>query len=128
MATEKQKVEALAGLTVDEIQRAWKFYNNEIYDDGYIQQFDLFDDIKEIFNPVPKIAFIMNALTVQKHLDFEIIDNTQDGQESSKNESNNDNDTEDTKKEIIEAFWEYNEFQKMKYLLLLWLILSKRAI
>lgn len=124
MTTERQLVESLAGITVDDIQRAWKFYKNEVYDDGYKSRYNLFTDTKEIFNPVPKIAFIMNALTVQKNLEIEIIE----GDQKAKKEEAQNTDTEDTKKETIEAIWEYNSFQKMKYLLILWMILSKRAI
>lgn len=99
---------------VTKAARAWAFYENEVYTNDYIAQYNLFDEIKEIFNPVPKIVFLMNALTMQKQLDIEIVDK-KDG-------------AEDSQKKDIETIWEENSFQTMKYLLAVWLILNKRAV
>lgn len=119
MTTERQKVEALIGLTVDEVDRAWKFYENKIYDDSYKAQLGLFTDTKEIFNPVPKIAFIMNALTVRKNLEIEVVGDKETESKDMANES--------MAEDRIWHLWDYNKFQKMKYLIILWLILTKKA-
>ncbi|MCG8514549.1 MAG: phage portal protein [Halanaerobiales bacterium] len=116
--TENETLKALLK-TVSKPARAWAFYENEIYKSEYVYQYGLFDEIKEIFNPVPKIVFIMNALTMQKQLDIEIID---------KKDNDSDNDSEDAQKQLIEKIWEDNSFQNMKYLLAVWLILNKKAI
>jgi hypothetical protein len=92
----------------DNIERAWSFYDNEIYDSNYIADHNLFDETKEIYNPVPKIAFLMNALSLQRNLGVEGKENNSDVT-------------------AIEDFWDYNDFQTSKYMLGLWFILTRRA-
>jgi hypothetical protein len=105
---------------LEEIQRAWSFYNNDVYDDDYISNHKLFVDTKEIYNPVPKTAFIMNALTMKKNLDIEV-----QGEDEESNSSNN---AENPSKKKIEDIWDQNNFQSMKYILVLWLILTQKSV
>jgi hypothetical protein len=105
-------------------QRAWAFYENEIYDTNYLKEYDLFDDTREIFNPVPKTAFIMNALTMQREINPELNDKETD----SKSKNHSDDEAGDPKLAKINSIWDYNNFQNQKYMLGLWLILSKEAV
>lgn len=88
-------------------ERAWKYFNNdkELYEDDYLDEHDLFEKTKLIYNPVPKTTFTMSALTMQEQLEVE-----------------------SEKADAIKEFWEYNNFQTMKYQILLWLILTKKAV
>jgi len=106
-------------------QRAWAFYENEVYDTNYLSEYDLFDDTREIFNPVPKTAFIMNALTMQQEINPELNEKKTEGE--SETESNNNSET-DNKLAKINDIWDYNNFQNQKYMLALWLILSKEGV
>src|SRR6056297_2591044 len=88
-------------------ERAWKFFDNdnELYEDDYLNEKDLFDKTKLIYNPVPKTTFTMSALTLQEDLKIE-------SDEADK----------------IKEFWNFNRFQLMKYNLLLHLILDQRSV
>jgi|GEM_PF-2227566 hypothetical protein len=105
-------------------QRAWAFYENEIYDTDYLKEYKLFDDTREIFNPVPKTAFIMNALTMQQEINPELNEKKTESESESENEDN----AIDNKLAKINDIWDYNNFQNQKYMLALWLILSKEAV
>lgn len=104
-------------------QRAWSFYENEVYDTDYLKEYDLFDDTREIFNPVPKTAFIMNALTMQQEINPELSEKKTES--DSENEEKNKTDNKLAK---INDIWDYNNFQNQKYMLALWLILSKEGV
>lgn len=88
-------------------ERAWNFFENddELYDDDYLTEHDLFDKTKLIYNPVPKTIFTMTALTMQEELQIE-----------------------SDKADKVKEFWKLNDFQNKKYNLLLWLLLNKEAI
>src|SRR6056297_1138177 len=88
-------------------ERAWKFFDNdnELYEDDYLNEKDLFDKTKLIYNPVPKTTFTMSALTLQEDLKIE-----------------------SDKADKIKEIWNFNEFQLMKYNLLLHLILDQRSV
>lgn len=109
-------------------QRAWAFYENEVYDTDYLKEYDLFDDTREIFNPVPKTAFIMNALTMQQEINPEFNEKKTESESESGNEDNTSDNATDNKLAKINDIWDYNNFQNQKYMLALWLILSKEAV
>lgn len=90
--------------------RAWKFYENdpELYNTSYLADKNLFEGTKLIFNPVPKTVLIMNALTMQDKIRVELNGDPNDSG--------------------ITDIWEFNNFQSMKYLLALWLILTQKAV
>lgn len=94
------------------MKRAWSFYENNVYSGDYIQEHKLFDETKEIFNPVPKIVYIMNALTMQKTISIEAIERSKS----------------DVINKRVQEIWQANNFQNMKYILGLWLMLSRKAI
>ena len=92
----------------DNAERAWSFYEHDVYEASYLTEHGLFSETRERYNPVPKIVFIMSALTLQQTVDLEGIG--------------------EVDVEPIEDFWEDNEFQTKKYQMLLWLLLNRRAV
>ena len=88
------------------IDRAWRFYEHRVYTPEYIAEHGLFDQIQEVYNPVPKIVFIMTALTLQQTILPEAAGDVT----------------------AIEQFWQFNRFQSLKYELLIWLILAKSVV
>jgi len=108
-------------------QRAWAFYENEVYSPEYLDEYKLFDDTREIFNPVPKTAFIMNALTMQQEINPELNEKKTEDESETENEDNTNDNATDNKLAKINDIWDYNNFQNQKYMLGLWLILSTEA-
>ena len=78
------------------MERAERFYNNEIYDSKYIAQFNLFQHTTEQFNPVPKCVNMVKDLALKKEIGIEAGD-------------------EEDRKDRIEDFWANNNLQDKKY-------------
>ncbi|WP_027339946.1 phage portal protein [Halonatronum saccharophilum] len=100
-------------MSISNAERANRFYNNEVYDNDYINEFDLFDEIEERFNPIPKIISIMAALALRKEIGIEITEKSDIKSEISKAK--------------IEEIWEDNSIQDMKYQIAIDLLLNKKA-
>jgi hypothetical protein len=98
---------------MDFINRGWMFYEHDGYNAKYITEKDLFDEVKMVFNPIPKIVNIMAALTMQKKVSPKVTD---EGDEQGQ-----------AKLVKLEQYWEDNDFQTFKYALIRALMLCKEV-
>ncbi len=101
-------------MSITNAERANRFYNNEVYDNDYINEFGLFDEIEERFNPIPKIISIMAALALRKEIGVEVTEKSDKKVE--------------TLKDKIEEVWEDNSIQDMKYQIAIDLLLNKKGL
>ncbi|WP_134117445.1 hypothetical protein [Orenia marismortui] len=96
---------------MDAMERAEKFYDNEIYDSSYINDYDLFPHTTEQFNPIPKCVNVMKDLSLKKKIDV----------------SASDDNPEDNKVSIIKALWNDNNLQSLKYKIAEDLLVKRKA-